>query len=187
VARQLDEIIVIDVEATCWEGAPPPGQHSEIIEIGVCVLNPLNGVRSTPKSILVRPEHSTVSPFCTRLTTLRPGDVSSGLAFADACRFLEQRYLTRSRSWASYGDYDRRQFRQQCATDGLPYPFGSTHINVKNLFALVAGYDKELGLAQAFAHLGWELEGTHHRGADDAGNIARLLGEILRWSRSAFT
>ncbi|NEE10677.1 DNA polymerase III, partial [Streptomyces sp. SID7499] len=25
---------VVDVEATCWEGQPPPGQVSEIIEIG---------------------------------------------------------------------------------------------------------------------------------------------------------
>jgi inhibitor of KinA sporulation pathway (predicted exonuclease) len=183
----LDQIIVVDIEATCWESAPPPGQHSEIIEIGVCVLNPLDGSYTSPESILVRPQYSTVSPFCTRLTTLRPEDVAQGLPFADACQRLERHYLTRLRTWASYGDYDRRQFRQQCATSGHPYPFGSTHLNVKNLFALVAGYDEELSLAQAFAHLGWELEGTHHRGADDAGNIARLLGKILCWARSGYS
>ena len=39
MARKLDQILVIDVEATCWEGNPPPGQTSEIIEIGLCVLD----------------------------------------------------------------------------------------------------------------------------------------------------
>lgn len=29
MARKLDQILVIDVEATCWEGNPPPGQTSE--------------------------------------------------------------------------------------------------------------------------------------------------------------
>ena len=35
MARKLDRILVVDVEATCWEGDPPPGQISEIIEIGL--------------------------------------------------------------------------------------------------------------------------------------------------------
>src|SRR4051812_272830 len=30
---------VIDVEATCWDGQPPPGQVNEIIEIGLCVVD----------------------------------------------------------------------------------------------------------------------------------------------------
>lgn len=34
-----DNIIIIDLEATCWEGKPPQGQESEIIEIGICVLD----------------------------------------------------------------------------------------------------------------------------------------------------
>ena len=34
VAKRLDQIVVIDVEATCWEGDPPAGQASEIIEEG---------------------------------------------------------------------------------------------------------------------------------------------------------
>jgi inhibitor of KinA sporulation pathway (predicted exonuclease) len=186
VARRLDQLIVIDVESTCWEGAPPPGQRSEIIEIGICLLCPQTGEYTRPQSILVRPEHSTVSEFCTRLTTLRPEDVAHGLRFSAACQLLEEQYQARSRTWASFGDYDRRQFLKQCMAEDVPYPFSPTHLNVKNLFALVAGIERELGLAQAFAHLGWTLEGTHHRGADDAGNIARLLAKILEWARASY-
>jgi len=34
----LDQVLVIDIEATCWEGPPPEGLESEIIEIGICPL-----------------------------------------------------------------------------------------------------------------------------------------------------
>ena len=29
LAKKLDQIIVIDVESTCWQGPPPRGQESE--------------------------------------------------------------------------------------------------------------------------------------------------------------
>jgi len=29
MARKLDRMLVVDVEATCWEGDPPPGQISK--------------------------------------------------------------------------------------------------------------------------------------------------------------
>jgi len=31
---------VVDVEATCWQDNPPSGQRSEIIEIGLTVVDP---------------------------------------------------------------------------------------------------------------------------------------------------
>jgi len=45
MAAKLDKLIVIDIEATCWEGDPPEGQAAEIIEIGVCVLDVTTGQR----------------------------------------------------------------------------------------------------------------------------------------------
>ena len=47
MARKLDRILVVDVEATCWEGDPPPGQISEILEIGLCVLDVATLMRGT--------------------------------------------------------------------------------------------------------------------------------------------
>lgn len=35
----LDKILVIDVESTCWEREPPPGQRSEIIEVGITLFD----------------------------------------------------------------------------------------------------------------------------------------------------
>ncbi len=39
MAGKLDQIIVIDVESTCWEDRPPENDASEIIEVGICVVN----------------------------------------------------------------------------------------------------------------------------------------------------
>ena len=88
----LDSINVIDVEATCWEGNPPPGQRQEIIEIGVCPLEVSTGRRLEKRSILVRPERSRVSAFCTNLTTLTQQQVERGTSFREACAILRRDY-----------------------------------------------------------------------------------------------
>ncbi len=179
MARKLDRIVVIDVESTCWEGAPPDGEESEIIEIGVCTLDVASAQRAGREDILVRPARSRVSPFCTSLTTLTQEQVDAGVPFAETCAHLQRAYGTRDRVWASYGDYDRRQFERQCAAFGVPYPFGPGHLNVKTLFALVHALPREVGMDGALELLHLPLEGTHHRAGDDAWNIARILATLL--------
>jgi inhibitor of KinA sporulation pathway (predicted exonuclease) len=183
MAKKLDQILVIDVESTCWEGSPPEGQESEIIEIGLCMLNVGTGERLDNASILVRPVKSTVSDFCTWLTTLSQKEVEEGLSLGEACEILQNQYLSKKRLWASYGDYDRWQFERCCAAQDVEYPFGSGHINVKSLLAVSRAMSREVGLDKAMNLLGWPLEGTHHRGGDDAWNIARILGHILLSAR----
>lgn len=179
MAKKLDQIIVIDIEATCWENEPPRGQENEIIEIGICPLDVTTGNRLEKRSILVRPEKSTVSAYCTELTSLTGEQVEKGITFEEACFVLRKDYQSKKRVWASYGDYDRRQFEKQCRARDIAYPFGPTHINVKNLFAVVQRLPREVGMAEALGKLGFPLEGVHHRGEDDAWNIARILWEIL--------
>lgn len=184
MARLLDQILVIDIEATCWKDRPPEGEEAEIIEIGLATLDTATCERVKKESILVRPERSRVSAFCTELTTLTQDDVEHGMSLADACARLKKRYRSRNLTWASFGDYDRRQFERQCARDGIQYPFGATHLNVKNLLAFALGMRHEVGMAKALELAGLPLEGTHHRGVDDAWNIAALLGFLLRRLRS---
>ncbi|MEO8613176.1 MAG: 3'-5' exonuclease, partial [Chloroflexota bacterium] len=112
MTRKYDQIIIVDIECTCWDGPPPDGQENEIIEIGVCRLRPSNWERYDKRSLLVKPERSTVSPFCTDLTSLTQEQVDTGMTFAAACAILEKEYKTRQRIWASYGDYDRQMFER---------------------------------------------------------------------------
>lgn len=183
MARKLDQIIVLDVEATCWEGDPPAGQENEIIEVGFCLLNLTTLERTEKTSFLVRPEKSKVSEFCTKLTTLTQARVDTGKTFQEVCSLLKKRYDAKDRLWASYGDYDRKQFERQCAARGVGFPFGNSHLNVKTLFAIVHALPQEIGMAEALEKLGLPLEGTHHRGHDDAWNIAKILAHLLSQSR----
>ncbi|GAA5005899.1 3'-5' exonuclease [Streptomyces siamensis] len=166
---------VIDVEATCWEGQPPPGAVGEIIEIGLTVVDLGTGERVEKHRLLVAPARSAVSPFCTELTGLTQEEVAAGVPFAEACRILAARHRAGERPWASWGDYDRRQFTRQCRATGTTYPFGHRHTNAKAVFTDAHGLRKRPGMAQALRVAGLPLEGRHHRGEDDAWNIAALI------------
>jgi inhibitor of KinA sporulation pathway (predicted exonuclease) len=169
---------VVDVEATCWEGDPPPGEVSEIIEIGLCVVDVLAWQRVQRRGFLVRPQRSRVSEFCTRLTTLTPEQVEGGVTFAQACEALREELDAARRPWASWGEYDRRQFTAQCEQEGVPYPFGEMHVNLRMRFKEALGLARRPGMDAAMRLRGLELEGTHHRGEDDAWNIGALAIEL---------
>lgn len=185
MARSLDVMLVVDVESTCWEGSPPPGQASEIIEIGLCPVDLRTLERTEKRSILVKPVQSEISEFCTSLTTLTADMFTDATTLADAVRTLKKEFRSKDRLWASWGDYDRRQFERVCKDQKVGYPFGPSHLNVKSLFATAVGSDREMGLDGAYEHLGLEMEGTHHRGDDDAWNIAGVLCRLLKAMREA--
>ncbi|SFN46773.1 exonuclease domain-containing protein [Nocardia asteroides NBRC 15531] len=170
---------VVDVEATCWDGTVPAGQSSEIIEIGLTVVDLQRRERVSRHGILVRPQRSVVSAFCTELTGLTQEQVGGGVPFAEACALLVSEFDAAARPWASWGDYDRKQFRAQCAAGGVRYPFGGRHTNAKQVFAEAYGLRKRPGMAQALPIAGLPLEGRHHRGEDDAWNIGALVVDVL--------
>lgn len=170
-----DKIIVADFEATCWPGFDAPeGQTNEIIEIGLCLLNPETGEISDKNSILVKPTESIVSDFCTELTSITQAMVDTdGQLFDDACNRLETEFNARNRMWASWGSWDRLFLMKQCKRRGVRYPFSKKHVNMKRLFGDQTG--RRLPFKHAMASAKLDMIGTHHRGHDDAHNSARLL------------
>jgi inhibitor of KinA sporulation pathway (predicted exonuclease) len=185
-ATQL--INVVDIEATCWANdvEKPAGQLSEIIEVGVCTLDVATLSVQEPRGILTFPIDSEVSLFCTKLTTLTADKIrAEGVELGAACLYLREFRKSREHIWASYGDYDRRMFAENCKRREIPYPFGARHWNVKSMAAVAFGWPAEVDMAVALARMGLELEGTHHRGVDDAANTARILAELIRGMRGA--
>ena len=176
---RLDRLLVIDLESTCWEHGDREAGEKEPIEIGVTVLERATLARVEKRSILVKPARSKVSAFCTKLTTLTQAQVDGGVSLAEACDILVREYDGPSLTWVSFGDYDRTMLEKTCAARGVKSPLGKTHINVKNLFAVMRGLDHEVELKEALAMIGQPLVGTHHRGDDDAWNIAAVLASIL--------
>ncbi|MEL6403299.1 MAG: 3'-5' exonuclease [Chloroflexota bacterium] len=177
MAIRKDKIIVVDLEATCWEGFDAPeGQENEIIEIGVCLLDPkADPIEITDKrSILVKPTESVVSEFCTQLTTITPELLDEkGITFDEACTILEKDYDSRNRIWVAWGGWDKRFMLKQCRRRGVRYPFNKKHANLKRVFS--THYGQRMGLARSLSAVNIEQEGTAHRGVDDAYNSARLL------------
>jgi len=174
-----DKLLIIDIEATCWEGyTVPAGQYNEIIEIGACLLDLNDLTTSDARAILVKPMESDISPFCTQLTALSPELIAAeGVSFEEACHILEKEYDSRNRMWASWGNYDREIFKKQCKRRKVRYPFSGRHANLKRVYADVQG--QRAGLQRAFESLGLDWIGRAHRGVDDAANTARLMAHLL--------
>lgn len=178
-AKSATRYVVVDLEATCWENVRIPGRN-EIIEIGAVELLTAKGPPSREFSRFVRPvAEPELSEFCTELTSIRQSDVDGAETF--------DRVFPEFVDWigeepfvlCSWGAYDLNQFRVDCARHEIALP--STflrHLNVKAAFASLHCI-KPCGMAQALAHVGIPLSGTHHRGIDDAWNIARLAALIL--------
>lgn len=174
------EVLVVDLEATCWNNPlEKADQEPDIIEVGVCLLDLATGKIADPLGILVQPTRSTISHFCTELTTITPKMIAEqGVSFSEACQLISQRYKSGNRVWMSWGDYDRKMIENQCRAMGIVYPMSPRHNNVKLDFALRRGLRKEVGMAQALQLMNMQLVGTHHRGVDDAVNIAKLAAKI---------
>jgi inhibitor of KinA sporulation pathway (predicted exonuclease) len=185
MAKKLDKALVIDVESTCWESMPPRGQYSEIIEVGLCVVDLQLLDRVERRCIMVKPMSSEVSEFCTNLTGITPDMVANAEPLSVAVNILLREYRSFDRLFVSWGDYDRKQFQRNCARYDLKYPFGPTHLNVKNMFAVSLGLRSEPGIDDACNRLGMTMEGAHHRGVDDAWNIANLFCMLLKRTRRA--
>lgn len=175
-----DKLLVVDIEASCWRGSPPPGQQNEIIEVGLCLLELADLMPKAKRSVLVKPTRSKISDFCTELTTLTQEQVDSGVNFAEACRIIEQEYAAKQLLWCSWGNYDLNMFKAQCESFAVPYPFSKRHVNIKKVFAKHVNNRKQMGMARALKAVNLPLEGTHHRGGDDAWNIARLTAYLLK-------
>ena len=182
MAYKLDKLIIIDVESTCWEGEPPVDQLSEVIEIGICCLNMTSGVISDPVSIYIEPKHSTVSEFCTKLTGITQELLDSkGIPFPKAAEILKSEYQLDKRGWASWGDYDRKMMDSMFTMYSLKNLIAkTTHINLKNLHALMYELKRELGTGAALNMMGFQFEGRQHSGRDDARNIGKIARVLFK-------
>jgi inhibitor of KinA sporulation pathway (predicted exonuclease) len=175
--REAEYYLVVDLEATCDDLGSVPRHESEIIEIGAVLVDGA-GLRPIAElDLFVRPiVHPQLTPFCTQLTTITQDMVEDALLFPAALARLVA--FGAGALFCSWGAYDRNQLAADARRHGVSPPFAD-HWNLKEAYADRAGSRKGLGNQSALRRLGLEPTGTHHRGIDDARNIARLLPYIL--------
>ena len=168
-------LLIIDVEATCDDQGSVPPAEAEIIEFG-CVMTA--GFKPVSEfACFVRPvRHPRLYPFCTELTSITQAQVDGARGFVEVMAELKKwTYSFEDVGWGSWGDYDKNQVERECQRAKIPNPMPHRHLNVKKEFTAALALKKKPGMAEALRIAGLTLEGTHHRGIDDARNIARLL------------
>ena len=129
----------------------------------------------------VRPvRNPQLTPFCTELTGITQHDVDVAPRYPGVLPGLIGWFSAYPDClFCSWGDYDRRQFERDCEYYGLEYPFLSGHLNLKDAYAQQRGLRRGCGLDRVLKSEGIPFEGRHHRGIDDARNIAKLLPLIF--------
>ena len=173
--------IVVDIEATCWEGAEGKKNVSEVIEIGAVKVNEQLEIVGE-FDMFIRPEINPVlSPFCKKLTTIKQSDVDSAEIFTKVLpKFMD--WITDNGTtdfWlCSWGFYDRKMLNSMCQYHRKATAWLKWHISVKHQFGDIMDM-KACGMPSAMYMLQLEQTGTHHRGIDDAKNIAKIFVKIF--------
>ena len=173
--------LIVDLEATCCDKNTVPRNAIETIEIGAVMVDANTLQIIDEFNTFIKPiRHPILTPFCTELTTITQNDIESAPQYPEATQTFKS-WLSgyQTMVFCSWGDYDYKQFKQDSDYHRLPFPIAAPHVNIKKLFSQIQRLPKAYGMNYALQLAGLTLQGTHHRGIDDARNMARLLPWIL--------
>ncbi len=173
--------IIFDLEATCWEN--DRSKACEIIEIGAVKLNSRLEVVDTFSKFIKPVIYPVLSDFCTKLTSIEQRDVDLADIFKNVMVEFEDWITSENTEVAlcSWGFYDKKQIQKECKIknySGRIHSVLDKHISIKHQFGEIKGINP-CGMSRALELLGIPLEGTHHRGIDDAKNITKIFVAIF--------
>ena len=176
----MEHYLVIDLEATCCDDNTFPRNEMETIEIGAVMVCRRTLLSVDEFQTFVSPVRNPVlTDFCRDLTGITQSQVETAPPFKTALQNLTNWAESFSGfTFCSWGDYDRTQLISDCKFHGIPFPLGERHINLKAEFASCRGLRKKTGVQGALRTVGLQFIGSHHRGIDDARNIASLVPYI---------
>lgn len=188
------DCIIFDLEATCDDKETNPDFDNECIEIGAVKI--IDGKIVEKFCSFIKPQFSKVTNFCTSLTSISDTDVKDARLFPEVlCDFQN---FVGDLPLLSWGFYDRKQFEKDCKRYDLSIDWLECHRSLKHEYGDLMKLDMELrisngenvpstyrrkvkrgwGVLSALSKEGLSFEGTHHRGIDDAVNIAHIYLSI---------
>ena len=174
-------LMIVDLEATCCDEGSIPTHANEITEIGAVMLDGKSLAILDEYTRFVRPtRYPRLTRFCTELTSITQDQVDVAPVYEKAIKHF-QNWMNSYDDilFCSWGDYDKNQFIRESQANRLPYPIEAPHLNIRKMFSFSQQFNRRLGMETALNLCGLELEGTHHRGIDDARNMARMMSYIL--------
>lgn len=179
----MKEFVIFDLEATCYDRneIAPDGFVNEIIEIGAVKLDH-TGKEIDRFSQFAKPKlFPKLSNFCTELTTITQEDVDG----ADELVHVLQEFIhwCNDATLVSWGHYDINQLGKDLIRNDLEHLLHvcDNHHSLKHLHAKWNNLKQKrgIGMGRALKMEGLQLDGTHHRGIDDAVNIAKIFRKYL--------
>lgn len=175
--------IIVDLEATCFLN--DRSKRQEIIEIGAVMVNEKVEIEGTFQTFIQPVLNPKLSDFCRELTSITQEDVDAAPLFVTGLnRFFEwigdknHEGKMPNVVFCSWGFYDKTQFISDCELHGIKSDWIENHISLKHQF-MENRKQKKCGMVKALRLLSLPLLGTHHRGLDDAKNIANIFIKIF--------
>lgn len=169
-------LIVYDLEATCWRGRPPKG-YNEIIEIGALKINQFGEIISKFSQFVKPVLNPVLSSFCRKLTGISQENIDRAKTFEKVINDFqywiddnEEDYLL-----ISWGEQDVKYLVNDCKLHNLDFNWVSKSINAKNHYKAFSGLNRPLGLVNALIYEGMEFEGDQHRAITDAFNLSKIV------------
>jgi inhibitor of KinA sporulation pathway (predicted exonuclease) len=175
------EYVIFDLEATCDDRKTVNEFKNEIIEIGAVKINN-KGETIDKFSKFAKPYNNVkLTEFCKNLTTIKQSDIDTADNLDDVLiDFFEWSYGCKLISW---GGYDMRQITRDVVSQNIESEIDINNMSDRHLdFKRWYGkYHKirPCGMTHALSKEKIKLEGTHHRGIDDAVNITKIVIRYL--------
>jgi inhibitor of KinA sporulation pathway (predicted exonuclease) len=175
-------ILVVDLEATCSDDGSIPPEEMEIIEIGACWTTE-GGVVLERFQHLVKPlARPILTPFCKQLIGITQEEVDQ--APLAPCRSQAlQAFVNDMVSTDTCLD-ELGKLRSQATDQGRPaswdrHAFDHAPPECQATVCEGPAHRQGSGHGPSVRAERHQLEGQHHRGLDDAVNIAKLMPWVL--------
>ncbi|GJM32549.1 MAG: exonuclease [Saprospiraceae bacterium] len=172
--------IIYDIEATCWEGNPM-SRVQEVIEIGAVRINQFGEYEGEFNRFIKPILHPNLSLFCRQLTSIEQENINRADQFPaviedfqDWAEMFDDEYML-----CSWGNFDKKILIQDCQLHDLDYDWAESHINIRRQYHEIKRLHRTRGLKSSVTKEGFDFTGNHHRGIDDAKNLAKIFGKYL--------
>lgn len=167
-----ERVVIFDLEATCHE--TDRSYPKEIIEIGA-----IDSEGVVFNSFIKPIKKPCLTDFCKKLTSIHQEDINKAKGFKQV--YPDFNNFFQGATLVSWGNYDKNQLLKDLRLNKLYADkeyIEANHVNLKEFFEEVTG-KRAGGMKGALHCLGLNLEGTHHRGIDDARNILKIYNKLL--------
>lgn len=167
--------IIFDLEATCWDQHEK--KNNETIEIGAVLVNGNKEITSEFEQFIKPVKYPKLSEFCINLTSIKQSNVDKAPYFGEAIDRFKKWFQHDDEDYVlcSWGFYDKRQFESDCKIHGLDTDWIEKHVSLKHQYGKIKNLKRPIGMKNALVNEKMNLDGTHHRGIDDARNIAKIF------------